>query len=1095
MAEELDRWLHSIGLGRHLEIFRAHGVDLDVVGDLSEVDLKGLGLSLGDRKRLLRAVAALHGAEPGAKRSGAAERRYLTVLFCDLVGSTDLANRLDPEDVGAVISRYFGAVKETVSRFGGHTVRLLGDGVLVYFGWPHAHEDQIERAVTAGLEMAHEIGRLEVEPGAHLNCRIGIATGAVVVGEVIGEREPWDTVLGTAPNLAARLQAAAPAQCVLIDAATRKELGERFLVEPLPPLDLKGFRAPVQAWRVLAALPRETRFLEHGAAKQAMIGRDSELALLLDGWRRASHGSGQVMLLCGEPGIGKSRLLEALIERCEPRSTQCLRYQCAPLHTDTPLYPLLQQMSRAFGFKPEDAPERRRDKLVAALSPLFPDEPDAIELFATLFALSAATAEGTAEPPAVRRQRTIDALVTLLLRLAKRRLLVVLFEDVQWADPTTEHVLRLAIERLVEAHILFVITSRQPFAREWFVGSHVGTINLVRLDRDESAALVRNTAASPLDEPTVQRIAERGDGIPLFLEEMTKCVVEDRSSPLGRAQTPVTHDGVALPVSLQASLNSRLDHLEWAKRTAQVGAIIGREFPVALLAEVLGRDPSELAPELERLVRSGLVAPRGRDNNALRYNHVLVHEAAYSSLLLAERKRLHGRVLDGYEKLFAGQLEPIAQVLAQHAVESERWDRAAHYLGLAYANAVSRSANREAINIFNRAIEVLGRLPLPVAATRAIDLRLHAFTAFHTLGANDKLVELIREAERLAEAIGDRRRLAAAASQTAFALWMEGKHREAQTRAEAALALAQLPKDLSIVVSILFNLANIHHAQGNVVQAVELHRRVLTMLSGELDSKRLGWPAPPSVFARAFASWYLLELGEFAQAAELLSAAEPLVTAAEPHGRVMVDTGRGNFLMRRGEFTRAVEVLRDTLELSRRAEVLAMFPIVAAWLGHALCGAGQFEEAFAVLTDAVERETYKFGGKYTWVHLRLALAEVCRLTGQFELAASEAEHAFRIAEGCGELVHCAYAILERGRIALARSEPATALRRAEAAMITARSRGLRPFTAECLSLAAQAHDALQQLDASAAAIAEASAIYAALGLDAHMFRASVVRAT
>jgi len=424
-------------------------------------------------------------------------------------------------------------------------------------------------------------------------------------------------------------------------------------------------------------------------------------------------------------------------------------------------------------------------------------------------------------------------------------------------------------------------------------------------------------------------------------------------------------------------------------------------------------------------------------------------------------------------------------------MQSERWDKAAYYYGLAYTNAVNRSANREAISIFNRAIEAIGRLPQDVAAPRAIDLRLHAFTAFHTVGDNGKLLELIREAERLSEIIGDRRRLAAAATQTAFALWLEGKHREAQKRADAALELTTLPKDFAIVVSILFNLANIRHAQGEIREAVALHRRVIAMLPGELESKRLGWPAPPSVFARTFASWYLLELGEFAQAAELLDAAEPLVTVAEPHARVMVDTGRGNFLMRRGEFARASEILSGALELSRRGEVLTMYPIIAAWLGHALCGAGRLTEALAVLTDAVERETYKFGGKYTWIHLRLALAEACRLTGEFEKAASEVELARRIAEDCGEVVHCAYATLEQGRVALARNEPDAALHHAEAAVSIGRTRGLRPFTAECLDVIAQAQAALLQTGASTAALADARAVRASMGLDE--FGAPMVR--
>ena len=349
--------------------------------------------------------------------------------------------------------------------------------------------------------------------------------------------------------------------------------------------------------------------------------------------------------------------------------------------------------------------------------------------------------------------------------------------------------------------------------------------------------------------------------------------------------------------------------------------------------------------------------------------------------------------------------------------------------------------------------------------------------------------ELIREAERLAEVIDDPHRLAAAASQMAFALWLEGKHREAEARANKALALTRLPEDLPLVVGALFNLANIQHAQGHVTEAVEMHRKVLELLPGKLNAKRFGWPAPPGIFCRAFASWYLLELGRFGEATQLLEEAALLVSPAEAHGQVMVDTGRGNVLMRRGEFAKAAEVLRESLDLCRRAEVLTMYPIVAAWLGHALCGSGHVDEALAVMTDAVERETYKFGGKYTWIHLRLGLAEACRLAGQLEKAASQAELAWRIADESGEVVHRAYAIVEKARIALACGDANGALRDATAAFDTARERGLQPLMADCQWLRARAHDALGEADGGREAFGEARRILFAIGLDDRVFAA------
>jgi class 3 adenylate cyclase/tetratricopeptide (TPR) repeat protein len=1093
---DLASWLEAIGLSTHLELFRQHSLDLDVVLDLTEKDLLTLGLPLGDCKRFLRHSASLDMRRAIQSRGSAhesqgnaPERRRLTILFCDLVDSTVLASRLDPEEFGPIMGRYLRIVEGIVQRYGGYIDRLVGDGMVVCFGWPVAHEDQVERAAAAGLEIVGDVGGLEVGSGAYLNCRVGIATGDVIVGEIFGGKRRWETVVGSTPNLAARLQSAAPPQSVLVDAATRDDLKMSFLLEELPLLTLKGFLEPIHAWRVLEPRRHQSRFSARGVAGQPIVGRDGELAVLFDAWRRAENGSGHVMLVSGEPGIGKSRLLETLVEKLHPIADACVRYQCDPLHADTPLHPILQQMSRAFGFETSIGPDERRQKIVVSVGPLFPEDADMIERFAALFVAPKADVE-VVESPATRRQRTLEGLVEFVVRRARLQPLIALVEDIQWADPTTNHLLHLMVRRLVNVPVLLAITSRQPFTADWFVGPHVSSLALERLDREASATLVRQATSDPLDESTILRIVDSADGIPLFLEEMTKYVVEQRASASVPADRFGGRSAVALPATLQASLNSRLDLLGSAKRTAQVGAVIGREFSASLLKEVVGRPMEDLGLDIERLVESGLVARRDEaPEPRLRYRHALMHEAAYSGLLLSDRKRLHGLVLDAYEKRFAHPDEELVQIFAQHAIQSERWDKAAHYLGLAYSNAVGRSANREAISLFNRAIEATSKLPPQFGVPRAIDLRLFAFTAFHTLGENDKLVELISEAERLAESIGDRRRRAAASTQTAFALWMEGRHREAQQRAEAALALAQLPKDFSIVVSVLFNLANIHHAQGNIAQAVDLHGRVLSMLQGGLENKRLGWPAPPSAFARAFASWYLVELGEFSQAEALLKETETYPDPTEPHGRVMIETGRGNLLMRLGHFGRAVDILSAALDLCRKGEVLTMNPIVSAWLGHALCGAARANDALPLLVDAVERETYKFGGKYTWIHLRLALAEAYRLTGQTAHATSEAEIARRIADDCGEVVHRSYAILEQGRIAMVRGEADAALRHANDALGEARLRSLRPFVAECLYLKTKAHEIQGESDAAGSALGEARGILSKLGLDERLFGA------
>ena len=345
----------------------------------------------------------------------AAERRRLTVLFCDLVGSTDLSTRLDPEDMREVIGRYLDVVSATVARFGGHVARLIGDGILVYFGWPQAHEEQVERSVIAGLELIASVAGLELAPELRLSCRVGIATGEVVVGELANSNDPREAVVGSTPNLAARLQGFAEPGQLLIDEATKVEISAGFRVEAVGPLDMRGFAEKVSAWKVVEASTQETRFARRDHGVSPLIGRETELALLLDRWRRAAAGMGQVVLVCGEAGIGKSRLVEALADSIGPAATfDRLGYQCAPLHSDTPLYPIMQQMTRVFGFAPQESAEHRRARLDAALRPLFPDKPDVIERFASLFSLPVdKMAAPRGEPPSLERKRIREALIEL----------------------------------------------------------------------------------------------------------------------------------------------------------------------------------------------------------------------------------------------------------------------------------------------------------------------------------------------------------------------------------------------------------------------------------------------------------------------------------------------------------------------------------------------------------------------------------------------------------------------------------------------------------------------------------------------------------
>jgi class 3 adenylate cyclase len=541
---DVGDWLRSLGLGQYEDTFRANEIDTDVLPELTEVDLEKLGVPLGHRKRLLKAIAGLGAAEklpptlgsaPARSETDAAERRQITVMFSDLVGSTALSARIDPEDLREVISAYQKCVAETVRRFGGFVAKYMGDGVLVYFGYPQAHEDDAERAVRAGLELIGAVSGLK--PKAPLQTRVGIATGLVVVGDLIGSGEAQERgIVGETPNLAARLQGIAEPNVVVIAEATRRLLGNLFELEDLGAKDLKGIAGPVRAWAALRASSVESRFEAlHGTDLTALVGREEELELLLQRWARAKTGEGQVVLLSGEAGIGKSRLTAALLERLASQPHTRLRYFCSPQHTDSALYPIIGQMERAAGLAHDDTPQAKLDKLDAALAPTSTATQDAA-LFAGMLSLPNDGRYPALDlAPEQRRQRTLEALTAQLAGLARRKPVLMIVEDAHWIDPTSLEVFGRTVDQIKTLPVLLIVTFRPDFNAPWVGQSHVMFLALNRLGEREAAAIIIHLIGNKeLPADVMAEIVERTDGIPLFVEEMTKAVLEAESEGEGR---------------------------------------------------------------------------------------------------------------------------------------------------------------------------------------------------------------------------------------------------------------------------------------------------------------------------------------------------------------------------------------------------------------------------------------------------------------------------------------------------------------------------------------------------------------------------------
>lgn len=804
MARDIREWLENLGLGKYVEAFAENEIDFDVLPHLGEADLKELGLPLGPRKKLLATIAELHLPEPASipidAHTREAERRQLTVMFVDLVGSTELSGRLDPEDMRDVMRRYQDAVAGAVTRYGGHVAKYLGDGVLAYFGWPRAHEDQAERAVRAGLDATLAVGSLKLEGSNGLSARAGIATGEVVIGDLVGEvgRETG-AVTGETPNLAARLQGIGKPGHIVVSDITRRLIGETFELYDLGAHELKGFTEPVPAWRVVGESPAECRF-ESGYTERLMpvVGREHEIALLLDRWHQARCGEGQVVLLSGEAGIGKSRIAQTTRERVAQEPHTRLRYQCAPYFRSTALYPFVRQMELAAGFTSEDDTEAKLDKIENLLA----RSTEAMTEVAPLIATILSVPTGDRYPPVKFtsqrwREKTLEALTDQLLGLAARQPVFVIFEDAQWADPTTLDTLEQMIDGLQRSAVLLVITFRPDFEPPWRGHTHVTTLTLNRLTRDQCAAMVDICAGGKtLPSEVLHQIVARTDGVPLFVEELTKTVLE--SGLLREAGDRFALCGplppMAIPSTLRDSLMARLDRVPAAREVAQEAAVIGREFSYGLLAAILAMGEDRLRDILEQLVEFELIFCRGTPPHATyTFKHTLVQEAAYESLLKAKREMLHDRIATALQRRFPSVAETHPEILAHHYTRSGKIETAIPCWRSAGERASERAADREAIEHFGKALQLIKNMPEGSREEQELELCLALGPAL--MNAEGTASEDVRRAYSRAKDLAERAQRHHARFTALWGLWLNsvvgGRLDVAQSLATETLTVAE----------------------------------------------------------------------------------------------------------------------------------------------------------------------------------------------------------------------------------------------------------------------------------------------------------------
>jgi class 3 adenylate cyclase/predicted ATPase len=811
---DIAAWLRQLGLGRYEQSFRDNDIDADVLPDLTADDLSALGIiSVGHRRRILAAVAALNANQdragnaigegpklppqpfPGPKE---AERRQLTVMFVDLVGSTALSQRLDPEEMRDVLRAYQNAVAGEISRLQGFTAKLMGDGVLAYFGWPRAHEDEAERAVRAGFAVITAVAQLNTSANEALAARVGIATGLVVVGDLVGEGAAQEqAVVGETPNLAARLQALAEPGMVVIAGSTRRLVGDLFVLKDLGARRLKGIGDPAPAFAVVAERALESRFAARQSGGVApIVGRDQELALLVERWRQANAAEGQVVLLTGEAGIGKSRTTEALVGALSGESHFLLRYQCSPYHGDSALYPVIQQLSQTANFANDDNLDKRLDRLEAFLRQASVQVGEAAPLVAALLGLDGTARYGaSALTPQQRRSRTLAVLIDLVCGLANHRPLLWIIEDGHWIDPTTLDLIELALDGIQHQRVLLLITARPTFMASFASHPVVTRLALNRLARSATQAIIeRITRGKRLPDGLLEEIAAKTDGVPLFVEEMTKAVIESgamrETSGAYHLEGPMS--GLAVPTTLHDSLMARLDRLDGVKDVAQTAAVIGRSFDHRTIAALCSQPEAELTEAMQRLVEAELVFRRGTPPDATYlFKHALVRDAAYESLLKARRSTLHARLLDELE----GRDDSAPEVKAQHAEAAGLIKRALDHWEQAGQEALARPAYKEAIASLENAIRLCSTLgDEPHWKRRGLDLHLQLGQAL-IANRGYQAAPTLREFEcslALADEIGD----PALQLPALFGLWA-GHHIAGTGSSALAQRFADLPETQS----------------------------------------------------------------------------------------------------------------------------------------------------------------------------------------------------------------------------------------------------------------------------------------------------------
>jgi len=1008
---DLAEWLAGHGLGQYVQTFAEHNIEYSVLKDLTEDDLEKLGVSLGHRKILLRAIDALRGQPSGTPEISnidanvvapaqhrEAEFRQITVMFCDLVGSTQLSEKLDPEDLHKLIDAYRRECSTAIRRYGGEVARYFGDGVMAFFGWPYAHEDDAIRAVHAALEIVSDV--MKISGPVTLACRVGVCSGPVVVGETGNSATSWSMdAVGETPNIAARLQTLAAPNTVLISESTKRLASAAFDLHDLGLQELKGVTEPVHVYRVLAAKSAGSRFeAAHAGSLTPLVGRSSELRLLLDRWEKVKEGDGQVILLSGIPGVGKSRLLHELRSHIEKEPHFLLHHQCSPYHSQSAFHPVIEQIEQAAHLIAREADADKIAKLQGYLPRSTSSSIEPLLLIANLLSIPTENHRELSElTPQQIKNRTISTLVDILLAFSLQRPTLCIFEDAHWLDPSTLELLELIISRIGHARVLLIVSCRPEFRPTWLAHANVSIHSLTRLSQAEVKTMIRDLLrGGRIPQELVDQIIEKADGVPLFIEELTSSTLSaPLQETLGHTEQPAL---LRVPETLSDALMERLDRVAPSRRVAQIAAVIGREFSHDLLSAAARIEEEDMRSALSGLERADIIYRVGISPFVrFSFKHVLLRDVIYDSLLKSKRQQIHADIATILEHDFPKLVENQPEVLAFHYQEAGNHQMAIRYWFESGQRALAHSANIEAIANLRKALQLLNALPeTPGRIKQEIEIQLalgipliavRGYAAAETREAFSRALTLCLRLGNIPEYF-----------QALFGVWgncwMRGKNDEALQMADEFLSRSRALSD-----PVLLKVA--HRVMGSTLltvgdfQSSANHFEETIRLSTGKEERPLYnlYMVGPRAASLLLLSWDLWFLGHPDQALSRVSEALALgQDLGHPYTVAFAHYMTSVVHLLRGDAARALESAERSFEMSQEQRFSLYAILSRISRGKAIGELGRLEEARTEIELGID-EARRSGVGFMLPMMDSWLAEVHAKTGENERALAIVERA------------------------------------------------------------------------------------------------------